>query len=359
MTTDRDMMGRALQLAERGRGRTSPNPMVGAVVVAPSGVIVGAGYHERAGLAHAEIVALEQAGEGARGATLYCNLEPCCHVGRTGPCVERIVGAGIARVVAAVEDPNPLVAGRGAEYLRSHGVVVDVGTGRREAVELNQVFFTFVRHHRPFVILKAASSADGMIAAGPGQCTALTSGPARQHAHATRAEVDAIGVGSTTVLVDNPLLTARGVFRARPLARVVFDRRLRTPPGARLFSTPEAGPVIIMTAAEAVRSARADELRSAGATLEATDGTIRAALARLASLEITSLLIEGGALLHAAAWDAGVADYVQIYVAPAVIGRAGVPVFNARPIPIGGLREPHVEALGADVVVEGYVHGIG
>jgi diaminohydroxyphosphoribosylaminopyrimidine deaminase/5-amino-6-(5-phosphoribosylamino)uracil reductase len=358
MTTDPVMMDRALLLAERGRGSTSPNPMVGAVVVDGAGGIAGEGYHERAGLPHAEVVALDVAGERARGSTLYCTLEPCCHVGRTGPCVERIVAAGVRRVVAAVEDPNPLVAGRGIAYLRARGVVVEVGLRRREATRLNWAFFTFIRHRRPFVILKVAMSVDGMIASAPGQPTALTSSLARQHAQGTRAEVDAIGVGSATVLADDPRLTARGVHRDRPLVRVVFDRRLRTPPAARLFSTAGAGPVIIMTVAEAAEAARAHALRDAGARLEVTDGGIVSALGRLASLEITSLLIEGGAVLHAAAWDAGVVDYVQAYVAPAVLGPAGVVAFNGRPVPIGGLREPRVEALGADVVVEGYVHGI-
>jgi diaminohydroxyphosphoribosylaminopyrimidine deaminase/5-amino-6-(5-phosphoribosylamino)uracil reductase len=352
-------MDRALLLAERGRGCTSPNPMVGAVVVDGEGVVVGTGHHERAGVAHAEVVALDRAGKRARGATLFCTLEPCCHVGRTGPCVERIVAAGVRRVVAAIEDPNPIVAGRGFAYLRAHGVVVDVGLRQEAAARLNRAFFTLVRQHRPFVILKAAASADGMIAAAPGQRTGLTSAAARRHAQSVRAEVDAIGVGSAAVLADDPLLTAREVYRGRPLVRVVFDRRLRTPPSARLFSTPAAGPVIIMTTAEAAASARADLLRAAGARLEATEGTLAAALDRLAEFEIASLLIEGGATLHAAAWDAGVVDFVQMYVAPVVLGRGGVPVFNARPVPIAGLKELRVETLGADVVVEGYVHGVG
>ena len=247
MVEDANYMDRALSLAELGRGRASPNPMVGALVVSPAGVIVGAGHHEEAGLAHAEIQALTEAGSGATGATLYCSLEPCCHTGRTGPCVERIVEAGITRVVVGVEDPNPLVNGGGIRYLRRHGVHVDVGVCRAEAARLNQAFFTLIGKHRPFVTLKVATSLDGRIAATSGRRTQLTSAPANRQVHLLRAEVDAIAVGSGTVLADDPLLTARGVHRSRPLTRVLFDTRLRTPPAARVLSTLDAGPVIIVT----------------------------------------------------------------------------------------------------------------
>src|SRR5262249_35710305 len=162
---------------------------------------------------HAEVHALFEAGQNARGATLYCTLEPCCHVGRTGPCVGRIVDAGIKRVVAAIEDPNPMVSGRGFAYLRARGVEVQVGVGAGAALRLNQAFFTLMRERRPFVVMKAATSLDGCIAAAPGQRTQLTSSQANRHAHRLRAEIDAIGVGVGTVLVDNPLLTVRGVYR--------------------------------------------------------------------------------------------------------------------------------------------------
>ena len=167
--TASDYMTRALFHAARGRGRTSPNPMVGAVVVSPEGVVLGQGFHARAGEPHAEIYALDEAGEGTQGATLYCTLEPCSHIGRTGPCVVRIVESGIARVVAAVEDPNPLVRGRGFAYLKGHGVDVEVGLGAATATCLNQPFFTLTRERRPFVVLKAATSLDGYIAESPGR----------------------------------------------------------------------------------------------------------------------------------------------------------------------------------------------
>lgn len=359
MVTDAAYMERALFLAARGRGRTSPNPLVGAVVVTPEGVVVGQGAHERAGEPHAEVHALGAAGARARGATLYCTLEPCCHVGRTGPCVQRIVDAGIARVVAAIEDPNPLVSGRGFAFLRAHHVQVDVGVEAAAAAALNQPFFVLMREGRPFVILKAATSVDGRIAARRGERTALTSAAANRHAQRARAEVDAIGVGSGTVLIDDPLLTARGAYRERPLTRVVFDRRLRTPPDARVLSTGQAGPVIIVTTAEA--AARADvrgALEARGARIEvAPDATLGSALKRLGGLGISSLLLEGGAGLHAAAWDEGLVDFVRLYVTPQVIGAEGVPLMDGRPFESGALIDRHTEPLGADVLVEGYVHG--
>ncbi len=241
-------MARALALAERGRGRTSPNPMVGAVIVDAEGVVIGRGAHERAGGPHAEVVALADAGDRARGATLYCTLEPCSHTGRTGPCAPRVVEAGVRRAVIAVEDPNPMVAGRGIHYLRERGVEVVLGVMRDEAERLNRPFFTFISRQRPFVTLKAAVSLDGMVAARKGERTAITGAEANSLTHVGRAETDAIAIGSETAIVDDPLLTARGVYRERPLTRVIFDRRLRTPAQARMFSTLDAGPVVIVTA---------------------------------------------------------------------------------------------------------------
>jgi diaminohydroxyphosphoribosylaminopyrimidine deaminase / 5-amino-6-(5-phosphoribosylamino)uracil reductase len=352
-------MERALFLAERGRGRTSPNPLVGAVVVTPDGVVVGHGAHQRAGEPHAEVHALEAAGDRARGATLYCTLEPCCHVGRTGPCADLIVKAGIARVVAAVEDPNPLVSGHGFSYLRRHGVDVEVGVGAAAATALNQPFFTLMRAGRPFVILKAATSADGCIAERAGVRTSLTAAAANRHAHHVRADVDAIGVGSETILIDDPLLTARGAYREQPLTRVIFDRRLRTPPNARVLSTRDAGPVIIVTSADStVRDDDRRALEAAGAqVLVASDGTIAAALKCLGARGIGSLLLEGGATLHAAAWDEGLVDFVRLYVTKFVLRPGGVPLMNGRLFQPGDLSNLRIEPLGPDVLIEGYVHG--
>jgi diaminohydroxyphosphoribosylaminopyrimidine deaminase / 5-amino-6-(5-phosphoribosylamino)uracil reductase len=356
--TDADYMARALFHAARGRGRTSPNPVVGAVVVSSDGVVVGHGYHERAGGPHAEIHALEMAGERARGGTLYCTLEPCNHTGRTGPCVPRIADSGIARVVAAVEDPNPLVCGRGFAYLASRGIRVESGLGAEHAISLNQPFFTAMRAGRPFVILKAAISADGCLAAAPGERTTLTSAPANRHAHRVRAEVDAIAVGAGTVLADDPLLTPRGVYRELPLTRVVFDRTLRTPPGARVLSTQTAGPVMIVTTAQAATESEPRlRLERAGAQIVIGDGTIGGGLRALGTRGITSVLIEGGAELHAAAWDEKVVDFIRLYVTPHVLGPSGVRFLSGRRMPPPSLVHRRVEAIGPDVLIEGYVHG--
>jgi diaminohydroxyphosphoribosylaminopyrimidine deaminase/5-amino-6-(5-phosphoribosylamino)uracil reductase len=357
--TDSEYMARALFLAQRGRGRTSPNPMVGAVIVSRDGVVVGHGYHRRAGEAHAEVHALDMAGPLARGGTLYSTLEPCSHLGRTGPCVVRIVEAGIRRVVAAVQDPNPLVSGRGFAYLKSQGVAVDIGTGGSDATRLNQPFFTLVREQRPFVILKAALSLDGFIAATRGRPTQLTSEAANQHAQRVRAEIDAIGVGVGTVLADDPLLTARGTYRERPLVRVIFDRRLRTPPSARVLSTRGAGPVIIVTSAQA--AARAEQraaLENRGADIAvAADETLRAAIEPLGARQISSLLLEGGAAIHEAAWDEGLVDFVRLYVTPHVLGSGGLRFLDRRLFSTAALVDRRVEPLGPDVLIEGYVHG--
>lgn len=361
VSVDRRFMEEALGLASEGRGTTSPNPMVGALVVSLSGGVVGRGFHRRAGEPHAEIHALETAGARARGGTLYCTLEPCSHSGRTGPCVERIVEAGVARVVAAVEDPNPLVRGRGFAYLRARGIDVVEGIGREAAVRLNAAFFTFVREGRPFVTLKVALSRDGYVAAAPGERTQLTSPPAIARVHRLRREVDAIGVGSGTVLADDPRLTVRGIARVRPTVRVVFDTRLRTPPTARLFSTLDAGPVIVVTTevAASAAPARADALTAAGATLERLERRdLREAMARLAGRDVSSLLLEGGTELHRAAWDVGLVDRVVMYRTQHVIGPGGVPWLGSSDSVLDRLYDRRTEACGPDEIVEGDVHRI-
>jgi diaminohydroxyphosphoribosylaminopyrimidine deaminase/5-amino-6-(5-phosphoribosylamino)uracil reductase len=352
-------MRRALEHARRGIGRTTPNPAVGACVVTADGVVVGDGSHERAGEPHAEVVALAEAGARARGATLYCTLEPCVHTGRTGPCTERIIAAGIARVVAAMEDPFPLVHGRGFAALRQNGIIVEAGVARDEAVRLNQPFLTTIREKRPFVILKAATSLDGRLAAAPGERTQLTSDASARHAHYQRAQVDAIAIGSGTLLVDDPLLTARLVYRERPLTRVVFDRGLRASPSARIFSTLAAGPVIIMTSPEA-RSLHADRARTlegTGATvIEVADPGLTAAVRALTDHDIQSVLVEGGAAVHQAAWEEGLVDYVQLYLAPLAIGGAGPLFLEGHTFAPASLHEQRTRTLGPDVLIEGYVH---
>jgi diaminohydroxyphosphoribosylaminopyrimidine deaminase/5-amino-6-(5-phosphoribosylamino)uracil reductase len=328
-------MRRALEQARRGLGRTTPNPIVGACIVTDEGVVVGDGAHEKAGEAHAEINAINESGERSRGATLYCTLEPCSHTGKTGPCTERIIAAGIKRVVAAMQDPFPLVSGRGFATLRAHGIEVEEGVEREAALRLNQPFLTAVCEGRPFVIVKAATSIDGRIAAAPRRRTQLTSAPAIRHAQYVRAQVDAIGIGSETLLVDDPLLTVRDVYRERPLVRVIFDRRRRTPPTARIFSTLDAGPVKVV-----------------GRPSESLQSVLR----ELARNGVQSLLLEGGAAIHQAAWDEGVVDYVQLYISPMALGPAGVPLFNGRSWSMSSLIDPKIEILGPDTLIEGYVH---
>lgn len=360
MYPDTLYMARALALAERGRGRTSPNPMVGAVVVDREGVVVGRGAHEVAGGPHAEVYALEDAGDRARGATLYCTLEPCAHTGRTGPCAPLVAEAGIARAVIAIEDPNPRVAGGGLAYLRERGVDVTVGVLRDEAEQLNRPFFSVIQRHRPFVTIKVALSRDGCIAAAPGVGTALTGPAANRLIHRERAEVDAIAIGSGTLLADDPLLTPRGAYRYRPLTRIVFDTRLRTPPTAKLLSTRSAGPVIIVSTPTAAERApeRVHSLVEAGAQVELIAGErpLAGALTRLAALGITSVVVEGGAQLHRAFWEGGLVDRLELFQTPRVVGPRGVPWLPYPVVDSERITERHMRVLGEDVLIEAYVH---
>ena len=356
---DNAHMREALRLAAEGRGRTSPNPMVGAVIVDDRGAVVGSGYHQRAGGDHAEVRALNEAGAAAEGATLYCTLEPCCHHGRTGPCVDRIVAAGLKRVVVAMPDPNPAVNGKGIESLRRHGIAVDVGLRSREAARLNEAFVTWVSERRPFVTLKVATSLDGCITARTGARTALTSLMANRIVHALRAEVDAIAVGSTTVLVDDPLLTAREAPRALPLTRVIFDRRLRTPPTARIFGTRESGPIVVLAedSASTRHRERRARLADAGAEVQCLDAGrfLRDAFERLAGRGVTSLVLEGGRLVQEAVWDTGLVDRVQIFVAPVELGPSGVAWMDRGKI-FGGIDTLSVRTCGPDLLMEADVH---
>jgi len=344
--TDAAFMTRALFWAERGRGRTSPNPFVGAVVVDGDGVVVGQGTTAPAGGPHAEVVALDAAGARARGSTLYVTLEPCSHTGRTGPCVERVVASGVRRVVLAVTDPNPEVSGRGVAYLRSHDVEVTMDVGRLEA-----------ERQRPWVVAKAAVSIDGFVGT-EGTPVRLTGPAADRYFHRQRAEVDAIAIGSGTALVDDPLLTARGAYRHRPLVRVVFDWRGRVPASARLFSTLLAGPVI-MIVTESTRErheAHFAGLERRGVEVEAfASRDLSLALRRLGGRQILSLLVEGGPTLHTALAGAGLIDRVQTIWTPHRL-RAGLPVADCLRVAPSDARVRTVH-LGADRLVEYDVHG--
>jgi len=351
-------MERALFLAERGRGRTSPNPMVGAVVVSGDGIVVGQGAHVRAGEAHAEVLALAAAGAEAQGSTLYCTLEPCCHVGRTGPCVERIVAAGVSKVVAAMPDPNPLVSGGGFAYLREHGVAVEAGEGLAAALRLNAAFVTWITRRRPHVTAKTAVSADGFVGR-PGERVALTGAVANRYFHRERAEVDAMAVGANTVVADDPQLTARLAYRERPLTRVIIDWRLRVPASAAVFSTVSRGPVIMVVSRRAAES-RPEHLRvlrDKGAELELLETRdLGEVLRRLAARDVLSLLVEGGPALQTAFLDAGLVDRIQWIRTPIRL-TSGIEAFPFSPggdVRCAASREV---VLGADILTECDVHG--
>jgi len=326
--SDAAFMRRALDLAERGRGLTSPNPMVGAVVVR-DGRIVGEGAHLRAGGPHAEVEALAAAGEAARGATLYCTLEPCDHQGRTPPCSPAVVAAGITRVVAALADPNPLARGGGAR-LRAAGVTVELGLLAEDAERQNRAWLTAMRERRPHVTLKAAATLDGKIADVHGGSKWITGEAARLHAHRLRSESDAIVVGITTALRDDPALTVRlGEPWPREPYRVVLDTTARLGADARVIQagTPSRALIAVGTDAPADRVAA---LARAGATVlrGPTHGgrvDVVALLARLFELEVRAVLLEGGAETHAAFLEAGVVDRVALFLAPLLLGGREAP----------------------------------
>jgi len=321
-------MLRALELAARGRYRTSPNPPVGALLVR-SGEVVGEGYHAAAGQAHAEVVALEQAGELARGATLWVTLEPCCSRGRTGPCADRLLAAGVTEVHAATTDPNPAVSGRGVALLRDAGVNVIVGEGESEARELIREFSVWVTTGRPHVTLKFAMSLDGKVATAGGESQWITSDLSRQRAHRLRSEHDAVMVGSGTLLADNPRLNVRDLSAgsSQPL-RVVVDSRLRTPPESRIFTSP-GGAVVVATVTR-TDVGRQQALRQAGAEvmiLPDADGRVSLPdlLQALGTRQVASLLVEGGPTLLGAFGEQRLGDRIAAFVAPLVVGGDGAP----------------------------------
>ena len=366
---DQRFMRRALALAERGRATTRPNPVVGAVVVR-GGRVLSRGFHLRAGEPHAEVNALKPLGPGgARGATLYVSLEPCCHVGRTGPCTDVILAARPARVVVGCLDPNPRVDGRGIARLRRAGIRVDVGCLEEECRAANRAFFVWVRSRRPLVTLKAAATLDGYIADHVARRRRapvwITGEPARRAAHQLRSAHDAVLVGAGTVLADDPRLTvrlpARPGGRSQPL-RVVLDGRLRTPASAQVLGQ---GPPTLIVTAEGARGlrTRARALAAAGAevlALPARGGrvSLRRVLAALAERDVQSLLVEGGAVVHGAFVDARLVDRVALFLAPRLLG-AGVPIAagaGKTPLP-RALRLGPLTArpVGADVLVTGDV----
>jgi diaminohydroxyphosphoribosylaminopyrimidine deaminase/5-amino-6-(5-phosphoribosylamino)uracil reductase len=390
---DARYMHQALELARRGIALASPNPRVGAVLVSAEGKVVGRGTHSYDGIKHAEVLAIEAAGEKSRDATLYLNLEPCSHVGRTGPCADAILAAGIKRVVCAMRDPNPLVAGRGCERLLAAGVEVQEGLYESEARKLNEAFAKYIRYKTPFVTLKTAMTLDGKIAPPPGDGIPtdtmsslastggwITSEVARAHVHEMRHAHDAIMVGVGTVIADDPLLTDRtGLPRRRPLLRVILDSRLRLPLDSRVVRTADYDVVVFCCFAEARKRRELEErgiqVEQVPMRLPLEDGTIpfpsgapasdgrpdlERVLARLGEREITSVIIEGGAMVNWAALSAGVVDKIFFYYAPKILAGTG-----SIPLALGtGYRKiseaAYVRSLtlhrfGEDFAVEGYL----
>ena len=362
--TDERHIRACLELAARGRGATSPNPLVGSVVVA-DGDVVGAAYHRRVGEAHAERLALRDAGSAARGATLYTNMEPCCHHGRTPPCVAAILEAGVTRVVASTKDPDSRVDGKGFEALRDAGIDVTSGVLAEDAALLNAGYLTLKENGRPFVTAKAALSLDGRLATRSRQSQWITGAESRARAHVLRSFSDAVGVGVGTLLADDPRLTVRAVdaVGAGPGFRLVFDSLLRTPANARLLGEDRGTPTIVTTVGD---GAAAEALRASGAELvvvpSAADGRIDlpAALRELGDRGVATLMIEGGGALLTAALDLGIIDKFVLFYAPLLIGGSeSIPLWGGRGIDglsdAPRLRRLRYEQLGEDWTVEGYL----
>lgn len=361
-----DYMAKALSLAERGRGWTSPNPMVGAVLVKEERII-GQGWHKRRGGLHAEREALAACRESPAGAVLYVTLEPCCHQGRQPPCTDAILEAGISRVVIGSMDPNPLVAGKGISILRAHGVAVETGVLRKECDRLNRAFFHYITAKRPYVTMKYAMTLDGKIATHTGASQWITGKPAREQVHRDRHANAAILVGIGTVLADDPLLTCRMDGGKSPL-RVICDTHLRTPLDSNIVRTAKAYPTILAAGPASPESAA--PYKAAGCQvwtlpLRAGHVDLAALMDRLGAEEIDSLLLEGGGTLNWSMLEAGLVQRVQAYIAPKLFGG------DAAKSPVGGmgaalpnqafrLVNTAVTRIGKDFLIEGdiqYVHG--
>lgn len=380
-STDDQFLHRALDLARQGIGLASPNPYVGAVIVDTLGNIVGTGTYTYDSLKHAEVLALEHARDKARGSTLYINLEPHSHQGRTPACTDALIAAGIHRVVASLPDPNPKVSGRGFEKLRAAGLEVDVGGLEAEARRLNEAFARYIRHSVPLVTLKVAMTLDGKIAPPPGvDCDRsvgtpaggwITGEAARAHVHQQRHQSDAILVGVGTILADEPLLTDRsGNPRRRPLLRVILDSRLRLPPDSRLVhSVAQMGSASnndVLVFCSVADEKKKHQLEALGIRVEQlqpdVDGRpdIRAILRRLGELEITSVMVEGGSTVNGVVLASGLADKVFLYYAPKIMAGMGSIPF-ASGTRFSQMDEiPHVTQLlmhrfGEDFAVEGYL----
>ncbi len=382
-------MDRALELAACGVALASPNPLVGALLVR-DGRIVGEGFHTYDGKHHAEIVALDAAGESARGATLYINLEPCCHTGRTGPCTQALIAAGVSRVVAAMADPNPAVAGRGFKQLRAAGIEVSIGLREAEARRLNEAFACWIVSRKPLVTLKSALTLDGQLVLPPAKKGVsraahkssrilkrtlerslendrwITSPESRAEVQRIRHASDALLTGIGTILIDDPLLTDRtGLPRRRKLLRAVMDSRLRLPLRSRLVRSVE-GDVLVFTRAKedspkvrALRRAGIEVVRLAG---RGSKPAIAEAVAELGRRDILSVLLEAGAILNSAALAAGIVDKMRVFLAPKIAGparnKSSAGSGQERLRAVQDLQNVTIERFGPDFAIEGYLRDV-
>ena len=357
-------MRRALEMAGKAAGRTSPNPMVGAVIV-KNGRMIAESYHKKAGRPHGEIEALRKAGKRARGAQMFVNLEPCCHHGRTPPCTDAIIASGLKEVFVGMRDPNPLVAGKGIRRLKQAGIEVHNGVLTPQCRRLKEEFAKYIQTGTPWVILKSALSLDGKIATATGQSQWITGPEARERVHRMRDRVDAILVGPGTVLKDNPRLTTRlKKGRGHNPARVILDAKAEIPLKARVFQRAAREQVVYVTSSKA-SAVRLNRLRKTGVDIKILPNqsghiSLKKLIKMLGQMEITSLLIEGGSGLNASALKAGIVDKVVLFLAPLIIGG------DTAPGVVGGpgvkslkqalnLKNLTVTPVGADWMVEGYL----
>jgi len=372
--TDERFLRQALDLARQGIALTSPNPCVGAVIVSPNVDVLGAGSHTYEGLKHAEILAIEQAGDKARGATLYINLEPCSHQGRTGPCADAVIAAGISRVVACMADPNPLVSSQGFTKLQNAGIAVTSGILEQEAKALNESFAKYIRHRTPLVTLKAAMTLDGKIAPPPRSASGpttlaprtnwITGECARAHVQELRHQHDAILAGVCTVIADDPLLNDRtGCARRRPLLRVILDSRLRLPLESRVVTTAQDDVLVLCSFAEEKKKKQLQKLGIRVQQLPNANSEghpdMNAVVRFLGEMEMTSLMIEGGSMVNWGALASGIVDKVFLYYAPKVLGGTAIPFAAgsgfASIADAASVKSTRLHHFGEDFAIEGYL----
>jgi diaminohydroxyphosphoribosylaminopyrimidine deaminase/5-amino-6-(5-phosphoribosylamino)uracil reductase len=364
MDTDEGFMKQALRLAKKGLGSTSPNPLVGALVV-KNGRILGSGYHKKPGAPHAEIEALSKAGDRAKGATLYVNLEPCNHYGRTPPCTKAILESGVSKVVVGMADPNPHVTGGGCAYLSSHGVEVTCEVLQNECIRLNEFYVTYVTQGKPFVIVKEALTLDGWIATQTGNSKWITGEKSRRFVHSLRRQVDAILVGVDTVIADNPLLRPYLIKRsAHEPFRVIADTHLRVPLHSKVFDAPKSDLTIIAVASKVISSTKRKKIEDRGARIlfcRMKQGRIDLTylLDQLAAMSISSVFVEGGATLCGSIVREGLADKFYIFLAPKILGGDnGVPFARGpgcdRIEDCSRLKISKVRRFDDDIMIEAY-----